>query len=65
MKALTTFYEQHPLEVILAPAGLFPAISESDPLWLDRLAHLGHLVDQTPVETIVFSAWCMNALCRL
>jgi hypothetical protein len=55
MKALTTFCEQHPLEVILAPAGLFPAVGESDPLWVDRLAHLGHLVDLVPVETIVFS----------
>jgi hypothetical protein len=64
MKALTTFYEQHPLEVILAPAGLFPAVSESDPLWLDRLAHLGHLADQIPVETIVFLVRCMNALYR-
>jgi hypothetical protein len=44
MKALTTFYEQHPLDVILAPAGLFPPVSESDALWLDRFAHLGHLV---------------------
>jgi hypothetical protein len=58
----STFCEQHPLEVILAPAGLFLAVSESDPLWLDRLAHLDHLVDQSPVETILFSAWCMNAL---
>jgi hypothetical protein len=65
MKALTIFCEQHPLEVILAPAGLFPAVSESDPLWLDRLAHLGHLVDQVPVETIVFSVQSMNALYRL
>jgi hypothetical protein len=54
MKALTTFFEQHPLEVILAPASLFLAVSKSDPLWLDRLAHLGHLVDQIPIETIVF-----------
>jgi hypothetical protein len=65
MKALTTFCEQHPLEVILAPARLFPAVSQSDPLWLDKLAHLGHLVDQIPNETIVFSVWCMNALYRL
>jgi hypothetical protein len=43
MKALTTFCAQHPLEVIVAPAGLFPAVSESDPLWLDRFAHLGTL----------------------
>jgi hypothetical protein len=62
MKALTTFCEQHPLEVILAPTSLFPAISNSDPLWLDRFAHLGHLVDQIPFETIVFSVRCMNAL---
>jgi hypothetical protein len=64
MKALTTFCEQHPLEVILAPAGLFPAGSESDPLWLDTLAHLGHSVDQIPGETSLFSP-CMNALYRL
>jgi hypothetical protein len=50
MKAITTFCEQHPLEVILAPARLFPAVSESNPVWLDRLAHLGHLVDQSPVS---------------
>jgi hypothetical protein len=53
------------LEVILAPAGLFPAISESNPLWLDKLAHLGHLVDQIPDETTVFLVRCMNALYRL
>jgi hypothetical protein len=62
MKAHTTFCVQHPLEVILAPAGLFLVVNESDPLWLDRLAHLGHLVDQIPIETIVFSVRCMNAL---
>jgi hypothetical protein len=62
MKAVTTFCEQHPLKVILAPARLFPAVSESDPLWLDWLAHLGHSVDQIPIETIVFSVRCMNAL---
>jgi hypothetical protein len=56
MKALTIFCEQHPLEVILAPVGLFLAVNESDPLWLDRLAHLGHLVDQVPIETIVFQS---------
>jgi hypothetical protein len=65
MKALTTFCEQHPLEVILAPARLFPAVSQSDPLWLDKLAHLGHLVDQILVRTIIFSVRCMNALYRL
>jgi hypothetical protein len=65
MKVLTTFCEQHPLEVILAPAGLFPVVCESDPLWLDRSAHLGHLVDQIIIETIVFSVRCINALYRL
>jgi hypothetical protein len=62
MKVLTTFCEQHPLEVILAPTGLFPTVSESNPLWLVSLAHLGHLVDLILVETIVFSVLCMNAL---
>jgi hypothetical protein len=65
MKALTTFCEQHPLEVILAPAGLFSAVSKNDPLWLDKFAHLGHLTDENPVETILFAARCLNALYRL
>jgi hypothetical protein len=65
MKALTTFSEQHPLEVIFAPAGLFPVVSESNSLWLDRFAHLGNLADQIPFETILFSARCMNALYQL
>jgi hypothetical protein len=37
MKALTTFCEQHPLEVILAPAGLFLAVSKSDPLMAGQI----------------------------
>jgi hypothetical protein len=53
------------LEVILAAAGLFRAVSESDPLWLDRFAHLGHLADKNLAETILFLAQCMNALYRL
>ena len=31
--ALTTFCEQHTLEVVLTPFGLFPAVDEADPLW--------------------------------
>lgn len=65
MKALTTFYEQHPLEVVLAPAGLFSAVNEGDPLWLDRVAHLGILAGLDPVETITLSVRCMNALSHL
>jgi hypothetical protein len=31
--ALTTFCDQHPLEVVLTPFGLFPPVDEADPLW--------------------------------
>ena len=40
--ALTTFCEQHPLEVVLTPFRLFPAVDEADPLWQDRMKHLTH-----------------------
>jgi hypothetical protein len=32
MRALTTFCEQHPMEVTLAPIGLFPVVQDDDPM---------------------------------
>jgi hypothetical protein len=62
MRALTTFCEQHPVEVTLAPIGLFPAVQDDDPMWLDRLQHMDYLADTHAQETILTSVQCMNAL---
>ena len=39
IKALTTFCEQHPLEVVLTPFGIFLAVNENDPLWQNMIDH--------------------------
>jgi hypothetical protein len=65
MKALTTFCEQHPVEVTLAPIGLFPAVQDDDPMWLDRVQHIDYLADFHTQETVLTSVWCMNALYHL
>ena len=65
MKALTTFCEQHPLEVVLTPFGLFPAVNENNPLWQNRMDHLGIVVGLDAVGTVRSSTRCMNALYRL
>lgn len=65
LKALTTFCEQHPFEITAAPAGLFPAVHENDPLWLNRVMHLELWAGLIPIETIAFLVRCLNALYRL
>jgi 2'-5' RNA ligase len=65
MRALTTFCEQHPVEVTLAPIGLFPAVKDDDPMWLDRVQHIDYLADFHAQETILTSVQCMNALYHL
>jgi len=60
--ALTTFCEQHPLEVVLTPFGLFPAVDEADPLWLDRMNSSHIIAALDPVGTVRTTARCMNAL---
>jgi hypothetical protein len=62
VRALTTFCEQHPVEVTLAPIGLFPAVQDDDPMWLDRVRHMDYLADFHAQETILTSVRCMNAL---
>jgi hypothetical protein len=37
MRALTTFCEQHLVDVTLAPISLFPVVQDDDPMWLDRV----------------------------
>ena len=65
MTALTSFCEQHPLEVVLTPFGLFPTVSESDLLWRDRMDSSDLLVGLDAMGTIRMTARCMNALYRL
>jgi len=63
--ALTTFCEQHPLEVVLTPFGLFPAVDKADPLWQDRMSTSHFLATLDPVGTVCILSRCMNALYHL
>jgi len=63
--ALTTFCEQHPLEVVLTPFRLFATVDEADPLWRDRMNNSHILATIDPVGTVGTTARCMNALYRL
>jgi hypothetical protein len=53
MRALTTFCEQRPVEVTLAPIGLFPADHNDDPMWLDWLPHMDYLAEFCAQETVL------------
>ena len=63
--ALTTFCEQHPLEVALTPFGLFPAVDEANPLWQDRMNASHIIAALDPACTVRTLARCMNAMYRL
>jgi hypothetical protein len=64
LKALTTFYGYHPLEMIMHPLGLFPAEKRDDPMWCNRVSHVKDVwamhLDQ--VGRIIVQ--CMSALYR-
>jgi hypothetical protein len=60
MKALTTFCEQHPLEVVLTPFGLFSAVNENDPLWQNMMDHSDIFAGLDAASAIRTSARCMN-----
>ena len=63
--ALTTFCDQHPLEVVMTPFGLFPVVDEADPLWLDRMNTSHVLAALDTVGTVRVTAQCLNAQYRL
>ena len=63
--ALTTFCEQHPLEVVLTPFGLFPAVDEADPLWPERMNISHVLAALDPAGTVPSTVRCLNVLYRL
>ena len=49
MRAMSTFYSQHPLDIVLSSFGLFPAHDPADPLWLDRMANVDTVATLNPV----------------
>jgi hypothetical protein len=61
LKAITTFCEQHPIEVTTYPIGLFPAVFVHDAEWIFRTTYLGHLVGDLAEETLKAVIWYMNA----
>ena len=60
--AVTTFCEQHPLEVVLTQFGLFPAVDEADPLWLEMMNTSHILAALDPAGTVRTTTRCLNAL---
>ena len=65
MRAMTTFCSSHPLEVVLTAFGLFPAPDPTDPLWLDRMAHVDVVATLDPVGALWTTAMCLDGLYRL
>lgn len=43
LRALTTFYGFHPLEMLMHPLGLFPTEQEDDPMWRNTVSHAKHV----------------------
>jgi hypothetical protein len=52
LEAIHIFCNQHPMEVVGRPIGLFPIIDSSDPECNFRIAHYGHLLGDSAEETI-------------
>ena len=65
MRAMTTFFSSHPLEVVLTAFGLFPAPDPTDPLWLNRMAHVDVVATLDPVGALWMTAMCLDGLYRL
>jgi hypothetical protein len=60
LEAIHIFCNQHPMEVVGYPIGLFPTIDSSDPEWNFRIAHYGHLLGDSAEETICGIIQFMN-----
>jgi hypothetical protein len=52
LEAINIFCNQHPMEVVGYPIGLFPAIDFSDLGWNFRIDHIDHLLGDLAEETI-------------
>jgi hypothetical protein len=64
LKAITTFCEQHPIEVTAYPIRLFPVVFAHDAEWIFRTTHLEHLVGDLADETLKAVIRYMNAQYR-
>jgi hypothetical protein len=60
LEAMHIFYNQHPMDVVGHPIGLFPAIDSSDPKWNFRIAHYGHMLGDSAEETLHGTIRFMN-----
>jgi hypothetical protein len=60
LEAIHIFCNQHPMEVVGHPIGLFPAIDSSDPEWNFRIAHYGHMLGDSAEETLCRTIRFMN-----
>jgi hypothetical protein len=60
LKAITTFCEQHSMEVAAYPIGLFPAVFAHDAEWIYKTNHFGHLVGNLAEETLRIVIRYMN-----
>jgi hypothetical protein len=65
LKALTTFYGYHPLEMMMHPLGLFPAEKRDDPMWCDRVRHAKDVRAMHLDHVGRITVQCMSALYRL
>jgi hypothetical protein len=65
LKALTTFYGYHSLEMMMHPLGLFPAKKRDDPMWCNRVSHTKDVWAMHPDQVGRITIQCMSALYRL
>jgi hypothetical protein len=64
LKALTTFCEYHPLEMMMHPLGLFPAEKRDDLMWCNRVSHVKDVWAMHPDQVGRITVQCMSALYR-
>jgi hypothetical protein len=65
MRAMTTFFSQHPLEVVLSAFRLFPAHDPADPLWRDRMANVDKVLTLDQVGALRMTVLCLDGLYHL
>jgi len=65
MRAMTTFFSQHPLEVVLSAFRLFPAHDLADPFWRDRMANVDKVVTLDQVGALRTTVLCLDGLYHL
>jgi myosin heavy subunit len=65
VKALTTFYGYHPLEMVMHPRRLFHAEKRDDPMWCNRVSHVKDVWAMHPNQVGRITVQCMSVLYRL